>query len=166
MLSVLQPEHQSKPEKLSVEVYQAPKSELNESRAPSFEKLGKVLAWCSIFSLLPWLGAVISLIKVTVTVQTINMYGDGSTGVMAAGISKGLMPMVLCLIASLPSLVCIFLVLFFTTYRSKKFFRLWIIVVLGWVLSFPLGTLFGMTLGLILIVKRKEFASVDDVLQP
>jgi hypothetical protein len=142
-----------------VQVYTAPQSELgSEELMPKRVKLGKVLSYLSLASLLPIVGIAIAIYQMIGVFQDVTLSGNGDPELMAGGISQSLVPMLLSMIAALPSILCIFLVLFLTTYRSKVFYRLWVLASIVLIVAFPIGTLFGLILGITLFIKRKEFS--------
>ena len=142
-----------------MEIYKPPASELEpaEEVVPKREKLGKVLSYLSLASLLPIIGIIAAAYQMINRIQDFRSSDGSDPELVASEISQSLVPLVLTMIPSLLSILCIFAVLFATTYRSKRFFRVWVFASIMLILLFPVGTLYGLVLGIALFVKRKEF---------
>jgi len=141
-----------------VDNYTAPKSDLGYkySLKPKREKLGKVLSFLSLPSLLPIFGIVSAIYQMIGVFQEITVSG-GDPELMAGGISQSLVPVIFSVVIAIPSLICIFVVIFLTSYRSKIFFRLWVFASIVILLALPIGTILGIILIITLFIKRKEF---------
>ena len=139
--------------------YTPPKSDLGSGldSSPKREKLGKVLSYLSLPSVLPIAGAVMMFYKLVDVFEKVTLFGDGDPKILAGEISQSLVSLVLSVFLALPSYLCIFAVLFLTTFRSKAFFRFWVFVPILMIVAFPIGTLFGCVLATALFFKRKEF---------
>ena len=139
--------------------YTPPKSDLGSGLDSSSKrkKLGKVLSYLSLPSVLPIAGAVMMIYKLADALGKVTLFGDSDPKILASEISQSLVPLVVSVFLALPSYLCIFAVLFLTTFRSKAFFRFWIFTSIVMIISFPIGTLFGVILATVLLLKRKEF---------
>ena len=139
--------------------YKPPESNLSSESSLDERRvlLGKVLSYFSLLSIVLVAGLISFTLHMTTTFETINEIGVNDPKIMANVISQMFVPVMLSSIMSLPSVIAIFLVIFITSYRSKHFYWFWILVTLALILSFPIGTVFGLALGIILFIKRNEF---------
>lgn len=123
------------------------------------------MSYLSLPSLLPVFGIVSAIYQMVIVLKEFTLNGAGDPQLMSGGISHSLVPVVLTTVLAVPSIVCIFLVIFLTTYRSKVFFRIWVFSSLVLVLAFPFGTLFGLVLAIVLFLKRREFTNKPNMLK-
>jgi hypothetical protein len=140
--------------------YQPPLSELNSELNVKRQLLGKALSYFSLISIIVVAGLVSFFSSMTTVFKKIIETGADDPQLMAGAISQSLVPVVLTNILALPSIFGIFLVLFISSYRSKYFFWFWVFLSMALIISIPIGTLLGLSLIVILILKRKEFRNV------
>ncbi|MCW8878287.1 MAG: MotA/TolQ/ExbB proton channel family protein [Kangiellaceae bacterium] len=136
-------------------IYESPKSELklDINKRP---KLGKVLSITGGILQAPIVVYfLIGLIDLIQTFQSITLYGEGDPKVMAGGISAALSFLIIGALISIPGLIISIISLFISSYRSKWLFRYSIMVSIFWIVSFPVGTVFGLVYFIIILVKRK-----------
>lgn len=139
--------------------YQMPQSDLINTVETKRERLGRVLSYFSLLLLTVVLGLAVTIESLIQSYLVINYSNVIDSRVIAGGISKAYVSLLLSLIFSIPSFISIFIVLFLTTFRSKGFYCTWVFMGVVLVLSIPLGTLFGLVLLLACFSKRKEFGS-------
>jgi hypothetical protein len=89
--------------------------------------------------------------------QTVKLDGVGDPKLMAGHISKSLVNYVVYFFMALPGWLLAMSVLLFTKYRSKRYYNFLIIISVFLILGFPFSTLFGVLLGITLLIKRKQF---------
>lgn len=139
--------------------YNPPRSDLSQNSRPEKrrELLGKVLSYFSVFSIILVSGLVSFFLGMAATFERVNQSGIADPKMMAAGISQSLVPVVLTSLMSIPSVLAIFIAIFFTSYRNKYFFWFWVFIAVLLILSIPVGTVFGLALSIMLFLKRREF---------
>ena len=121
------------------------------------EKLGKIISWFSMVLLWPLFSCVIAVNSKIEAFQAIRLFGNLEQESTANLIDQMMVSILLNAAVSLPYLICIFLVLFITQYRSKMFFWLWVLTSMLLFLFFVFGAIIGSIVLMILLVKRKEF---------
>jgi len=137
--------------------YQPPLSELDPGINERRPLLGKALSYFSLISVIVVAGLVSFYSTMVDLFQKIRQAGAGDPQLMAGEISQSLVPVVLTNVLALPSIISIFLVLFISSYRSKYFYWFWVFISFTLIISIPVGTVFGLTLLVILFLKRNEF---------
>lgn len=142
-----------------MDAYRAPQSTLKREPVAKRKMLGRIFAWMSI-------GAILILPGIYFTwAQFITLYFEiqsnsltvSSPKEMAALISQNLVPVALSSMVAFPSLICVFLSITFSNYRSRIFFRFWVFLAIAWIVAIPIGTPFGLILALTLFLTRKGF---------
>ena len=138
-------------------IYKSPESEiLLKNQKLKRYSLGKNLA---IISSIIQLAVVAGFLKFAaemfLSFQSINLYGTGDPKIMAGAISSAMIPMIIGCVLGLPGFIMSITTYFISAYRSKWFFRYSITLSVFWILSFPVGTLFGIILMVVAIIKRK-----------
>ena len=143
-------------------IYTPPKSDLEQLSGQNEKriKLGKILSYLSLTSLITIGGFVSFVNHIAKTLNKISVSNPQDPSILSGELSQSLVPILTSLIFSLPGIVCIFFVLFFTSYRVKNFYRVWLVIAIVLLLSLPFGTLFGLALLIVLYIKKNEFTKI------
>lgn len=135
-------------------IYTPPKSELEIGNRKRL-KLGKILSIIgSIMQTPVTLYFFTGLIKLIQVFQSITLYGNGDTKVMASGMSNTLSYFIIGALISVPGLIISIVSLFISSYRNRRLFIYSIIIAIFWMISFPIGTIFGVIYLIILLIKK------------
>lgn len=140
-----------------MEAYRAPKSTLEQQPIKKRETLGKIFAWLSLGAILMLPGVYFTWDYLGLLFVDIESDSIASSRAMATRISQSMVPATASTIVSLPSLICLFLSLATSSYRSRRFYRFWIFLAIVWILAVPIGTVFGLILAIVLYLNRKSF---------
>ena len=126
----------------------------NQKRDLSRLTLGKVLSVVGIILQLPiifyFATALLGLMESS---HPVFLYEAGSTQ-MSGEVSAALARLMSGTLLALTGLIVSLIALFTSDYRSKSLFWFSVILSVFWVLSFPIGTAFGIVYLAILVIKR------------
>lgn len=122
-----------------------------------FERIISFLSILLVFSCVGWALSFIELYEVYQGLISGRDAPDPKA--IANNISNALTPYVTFLILAIPGWACAMIVLIFSSYRSRIYFVFWAFSSFVLLVGFPIGTLFGLILGITLYVKRRQFAS-------
>ncbi len=89
--------------------------------------------------------------------QETTLYGSGDTQIMADGISKALVPVVLGLVLVVPGLICLVVSLAVFKYYKPWVYKVSLIASILGLLMIPIGTILALIVIITLIAKRKKF---------
>jgi len=141
---------------MNQKIYQPPKSET----IPPIEKrlkTGKVL---SIIGAILNIGIIWGFVTFALSLyesfETITLYGEGDTEVMAGMISSALVYQIIGSIISLPGVIISSVALFISSYRSRILNTYLIVISIFWMLTFPFGTLFGLIFLTIVLIRKNR----------
>ncbi len=143
-----------------MDAYRAPQSRLKREPVAKRKMLGRIFAWLSFGAILILPGIYFSwaqFIALYIEIES-NNASISSPKEMAALISQSLIPVAFSTLVALPSLICIFLSISLSRYRSRVFFHFWIFLAIIWIIAIPVGTLFGLILALSLYFTRTGFS--------
>ena len=138
-------------------------SEISSSEQGKLEGSGlfeRILSFLSILLVFSYVGWALSFIELYEVYQGLVSGTDApDPKATADNISNALIPYATSLILAIPGWACAMIVLLFSSYRSRVYFIFWIFSSFVLLIGFPIGTLFGLILGITLYVKRRQFAS-------
>jgi len=141
-------------------LYEPPKSELGNLLSKEKKRMGfgNVCAIISMLLLFSLYGVISTAYSFYEIFQSITLTGTGDPKIMAGNISQALVPIVLSLFISIPGLFFALLSIYFSSYRSRLVFKVWIVSSVLLFISFPFGSVFGLFLAVVLFIKRRDFS--------
>lgn len=117
--------------------------------------LEKSLSLISLLLFSCYIGWVVSAIELVKVFNGVDLGMDKK--VLAMQISNALVPYLSYSFYALPGWICAMLILIFSKYRARFFLYFWSLSSVVLVLGFPFGSLFGLILGIVVFIKRKQF---------
>jgi hypothetical protein len=129
------------------------------------KEVGKYLAILGAFALiaLPW-GVMNSVLSFYELFNEVTLHGTGDPKVMAGELSNILVTIILGLSASVPGLILLLIAIAVMNYRPNWVY--WLTVFHSTLLLFmiPIGSILGIAGLITIVLKRKSFGSVVDVI--
>jgi len=137
-------------------IYDSPKGKIEVSAVRRL-KAGKFLSVLGGVLQIPIIVyCFMGLFDIYQTFQSITLYGEGDPKVMAGGISAALSVVYVGAVISIPGFILSVVSLYISDYRNKWLFRYSVMVSIFWIVSFPVGTVFGLFYIVLVLVKRKS----------
>ncbi|UTW45105.1 hypothetical protein KFE80_12150 [bacterium SCSIO 12696] len=122
------------------------------------ETIAKVGFWLLLVSSL--LGVLCIVAGVILTFQAVKVYGAGPNGEwMMAGIRASFFPKLWLLAFQVPAVVLVLMAVFKDRYDGRWFYRGCLVLAIFMMITFPFGAVFGLTLLIALLVRKKQFLS-------
>ncbi|MCU4675775.1 hypothetical protein N7931_09030 [Catenovulum sp. 2E275] len=144
-------------------IYSSPKSELQTQEMLNNKRvmLGRVFCFLSLLMLCSIIGLYQTLSALIGIIQDVSSSNAADPKVVAGRISQAFVYMVQWLFLAVFGWLCTLVAIFFSSYRSRRYFAVWLLSSVILIVSIPFGSLFGLILALVLFFKRKEFKKLS-----